>query len=223
MKAVFILNFLFLISQVCTAQKDFGARLNTGFSKMVIDRNDEGISQKNFYIFSALSGLYASFYTNENSFIGTELLYNRVSGEEEIVFNIRTGSGLSSKVETITLNYRRHISYLSVPVYYGFLSDRFLVRAGVQLSMLLQSDESLKYDVPDYIMVNYTQPGRLDIDKYDYGLLIGLGYRFYDNAEFEISYYHGLNDIYDGQDNATTWRNSQFTAGFRYTFFKSTK
>lgn len=223
MKVLVLLISLSLFTSEAFPQQALGLRINAGLSQLKTELDDEDISQKFYFMFSGLAGIYGHFPVTENSFIGTELLYNRIAGKEELVIKWDLLNGGPGTQEVLIYTYARHISYLSIPLYYGYVSDKFVVRGGFQFSMPLESGETFKYKVPYNIQVLYTEPDRLDIEKYDYGIMLGLAYKIDAKTEFEFSYYHGLNDIYDGSDRKYIWKNRQLLAGFRYTLFSSQK
>jgi len=152
-----------------------------------------------------------------------------VSGQHQ--FGIKA-SGVLDDLYTLNefgrvyLGYRkdnsyRHISYLSLPVYYGFTINRLVINAGFQISYSISSSGREK----DYAIVEgitYTSDNKVDninIRRFDYGPKAGIIYNLTDKLAVEGTYYYGLNNIQKGNPILWKLKVQQATLGIRYTLW----
>jgi len=155
------------------AQTSIGLRANGGLSKMITKQNHDGIEQKFYFEPSWKAGVNFRKEFSKQSLIEIGILFSRIGGKEESTVPLTSSSGPTK--EYWILKYKRHISYLAVPLAYGFISDRLVLKGGGQLAFALESDESFSYSTNSSVklVVLYDESERPEIVDFDYGLCVG--------------------------------------------------
>jgi len=174
------------------------------------------------FVSSGQAGLFYNFQFGKKSSLGAELLFSQIEGKEKLEDDLYT----LNEFGRVYLGYRkdnsyRHISYLSLPVYYGFKINRLLINAGFQISYSISSSgrekgqgviegENFKID----IKIN-----DININRFDYGPKAGIIYNLTDKLAVEGTYYYGLNNIQKGNPILWKLKVQQVTLGIRYTLW----
>jgi opacity protein-like surface antigen len=214
------LIFIFLLSQlVVPAQQDFGVKLNGGISKVEANRNLTNPTKLGFAP-SGHGGLFYNLHLGKRSSIGLELLFMQIEGKEhmKIIYTDRFGVP-TGEYGTDDLNY--HISYLSLPIYYGFKVKKFTFNIGAQAGIVLANNAREKTRVSyNGEPLSLENEGRMNIDVYDFGARAGIIYNLYKKFSVEAVYYYGINNILAKTAPAGwNWTVQQLTLGVRYKIF----
>ncbi|MGE5395623.1 MAG: outer membrane beta-barrel protein [Candidatus Saccharibacteria bacterium] len=227
--------------------KQFGIKAAFGLSKtdnplnQIQYSNPIGMIERyNFttpFMASGQGGFYYTVQFGRNSYWGAELLFSQIEGNERREENYK-GEILSVNGESMTLeinpfkddisidyNHIRHVSYVSLPFYYGFKIKRWSVNAGMQVNYALLDKERYQKDIIVNESPYNTFNKKLDtrIVKLDVGPRAGVIYQLGNQLAFEANYYYGLNDLrireLYGNNSELTVR--QMTVGIRYALWSS--
>ncbi len=228
MKTNFLLfiGSLFFFNNVF-GQSDVGFKANITSSfisfKDVSKYQGALANQKNLIAPSGQIGMFYSHTFKNRSFIGTDLLFNQVESRTSYTPNMQYDqrSNMNYLLPVLNNGYyeenRMHLSYLSLPVYYGYKVRRFSFYLGFQTSLKLGTSNTIVSHSSGTTSSNGSQ-SLSNIDNLDYGPKVGLTWRVSTFLDLEGSYYHGLNNItYDPSNyNYQEWRIRQVSIGIRY-------
>ena len=217
-------------------QHDFGFKLSGGLSYLstkvtgiIVDPSisppPPKTAQTFFYMPSGQVGLFYNFHFNKQSVFGVELLFSQIEGKEHDktpatdFFGNPTG-------QFVTGNNFSHISYLSIPLYYGYNYKKISVNVGIQTSFLLHASSQSKFQAPDYngnIQTFNSSSSELPLKYFDLGLRGGIIYSLTNKFSIEGTYYYGLLNIHEHNysDAGFVYKVQQMTIGIRYKFFMS--
>ena len=217
-----ILTFL-ICSFNTFGQNEFGIKCNLGISKLT-EKFDLGgpIGYKFLVMPSGHCGLYYNCHTGKSSIIGTELLFIQIEGKEKYKLPVQYNSDTNQR-GFANGNVWRHISYLGLPVYYGFKIKKINLNAGFQVNFVLKSSGRSKGNAPNDhggVVRWDNHSNKLYIDNYDYGVRGGINYNHSDKFAFEGTYYYSLNNILSDNNNGVKWKIQQLTIGLRYKFLQ---
>jgi hypothetical protein len=203
---------IFLMLNIAAYGKDsFGLKINLGISRVTAVNDYKEGSQKFPLMPSGQCGVFYNSIINNKSIIGTELLMLQIEGKENYTYS--DGSSII---------IRRNLSYLGIPVYYGYKTKNRIVNVGLQFNYLISRTEQKKgkENVLQEVPFNWAT-STPNIDKYDYGLKLGIILNRDKKFEIEGAYYHGLNNIwYSEIKHQGNWKVKQLTFGLRYKFSK---
>ena len=217
MKLHLTLFALLIISLSALSQKDYGVKINGGLSRI---SNTFGDNIDDYHIQLPLSGQAGFFYNYHiggKSVIGAELLFNQTEGKEyvDVDFTDETGKYL----ETGKFYTYSHISYLTLPVYYGVKFNKLSVNLGFQGSFYLFSSSIRKTEgsLNGESIDAKSEPNEMIIDTYNIGPRIGVVYNLDAKISLEANYYYGLNNIYS-KGSYYERKVQQMLIGIRYSF-----
>ncbi len=215
------------------SQNDFGFKVNGGFSQISAKLySSPSIVTQNFYFVpSAQSGFLYNHHLGKRSLLGVEILFIQIDGKEHMQNQEVDLYGNPTTFITTT-DIWRHISYLGLPIYYGFKIKKFTLNIGIQLNLALKSSGRYK---SEYIyngdkITSDDKYNNLAIDSYDFGTKGGLIYNLSKKFAFEATYYYGFNNIY--KYGNITFGNprplfnikvQQITLGLTYKFYTKEK
>ena len=118
----------------------------------------------------------------------------------------------------------RHISYLSLPVYYSIKIKKMKFNVGLQTSISMVSSGEEKGQAPYngtnvYFENSYK---KLNIDSYDFGPKLGIVIDIWKGISGEINYYYGVNNILANNVNVSgwVWKVRQVMVGVKYTIYQ---
>lgn len=209
-------------------QNELGIKCNMGISRLTetwdLGTGKEGES-KYLVMPSGQGGLFYNWHIGNNSIVGTELLFVQIEGKEKYKNFHQSDSGTNSG-GFVNENVWRHISYIGLPIYYGYKFNKITLNVGVQANFTLKSGGRSKGQAPDgqggvFNWDNHIN--KLYIDKYDYGAKGGIIYNHSDKFAFEGTYYYGLNNILRQNNYGVKWQIQQLTFGLRYKFLSKKK
>ena len=195
--------------------------MDGGFSKIANSFNPSSPGWSVQSVPSWNAGLYYNFHPRGPSIFGVELLFMKAAGNEKIEADLIDNTG--KNVGQSTGYIYRHISYLSLPVYYGLKLDKLTFNVGFQVSYALASGGRDKGKATYYgsIVTWDNKLGKLGIDPYDFGARAGLFFPISDKFSIEAVGYYGINDILKEEGPMWTWKVRQITAGLRYMLFST--
>ena len=223
LKLSFILSILFAFNFSVSGQHQFGIKAGGGLSRITYSADILGENPTTPFVPSGQAGLFYNFQFGKKSSLGAELLFSQIEGNEKGEMDLYALDEFGNRNY---LGYRkdnsyRHISYLSLPVYYGFTINRLVINAGFQISYSISSSgrekgqgviegENFKID----IKIN-----DINIKRFDYGPKAGIIYNLTDKLAVEGTYYYGLNNIQKGNPILWKLKVQQATLGIRYTLW----
>ncbi|HET6557046.1 MAG TPA: outer membrane beta-barrel protein [Prolixibacteraceae bacterium] len=175
------------------------------------------------------AGMYYNLPTGKSSSIGAELLYSKVQGEQTFEWDYN----ILDNIDGIDVRYygshitSEHISWLSLPVYYGVTFKRFTFNAGFQLSYALSSSGRSEFDYVQILTDENEEPLKrmggthrelddLDIKAFDFGPRVGGLFRLTNRLSMEGMFYYGLNNINQLKSSEEALKIQQMTVGIRY-------
>ncbi len=209
-----------LYSLLSFSQHDFGVKVNGGVSKITSKFNSDITTQKFYFVPSGQAGFFYSF-SIKKSFIGAETLFSQIEGKERLSIPIVDNNG-NSAGEDLDIVYR-HISYLSLPIYYGFKFKKLIINLGIQSSLALASSGEERGQFGGIVVSNNFT--KLNIDNYDFGIRAGIFVSLSKKFSLEVNYYYGINNILSNSVNIPnwSWKVQQATIGIRYKLFSKEK
>lgn len=155
--------------------------------------------------------------------VGAELLFLQMEGKKKFdgVLSDMYGNKTGTFISTTFWN----ISYIALPVYYGFRIKKFNINLGGQASVMVASS----YNHKSHIKMDNGETDDIrtgddlnNIDRFDFGPRAGLFFDLSEKFALEANYYFGLNDIISG-NHVISRRNQQLTVGLRYKFLRLPK
>ncbi len=223
---IFAVVSLFIFNNVF-GQDDVGFKANLISSfipfKDVSTYQTALADQKNLISPSGQIGMFYCHTFKNRTFIGTDLLFNQVESRTSYIPNMQTDQSISNTPSGPFINtdyseeYRMHLTYLSLPVYYGYKISRFSFNLGFQTSLKLGTS----YTVKSHSSAGTYSAGNqalTKIDNLDYGLKVGLSWKLSTYLDLEGTWYHGLNNITHDPflSNYREYRIRQLSIGIRY-------
>lgn len=205
-----------------SGQHDIGLKVNGGLSYFSTKaKTTQPITQKFYFMASGQGGLFYNLHIHNKFLLGIELVFMQIEGKELLKFELTDQYGNLTGQYT-TDNIWRHISYLGIPVYFGYNYKKLNVNLGFQTNITLASSGQEKgqamYNGGVTTWNNHFD--KLAIDNYDIGARAGIIYHLTDKFSIEANYYYGFNNIVKDEKLSKywTWKIQQMTIGLRYKF-----
>lgn len=217
LKLTVILSIVIAFNCNTFGQQQFGIKVSGGVSKITKSINEEGWGNPSTtpFMISGQVGFYYKLPVSEKSSLGAEVLLSQIEGKEKSD-GYMTPDGFS--VVAAEDNFYRQISYLSLPVYYGYTIKKLTINGGFQVSYAISSSGRLKSSG-----IWHGQPvsqeskwDDISIENIDFGLRVGIIYNLTKKLAVEGTYYYGLNNINNGDVTAWKLKVQQITFGIRY-------
>lgn len=197
-------------------QHNIGIKANGGLSYLSTKvLSNETRVDKIYLAPSGQGGLFYNLYLHDKFLLGAELLFVQIEGKQYVEM---PASGYNPTEIMVTDNIWRHISYLGIPLYFGYNLKKFNVNLGFQIGITLASSGRVKGQAPGIPSWDY-KSDKLDIDNYDYGARAGINFNLTDKFSIETNYYYGINNILKNQTGDRKWNVQQMTLGLRYRLF----
>lgn len=224
MKIQLSILILLLFNFSIYSQQNIGIKANGGLSR--IDNNfnsSAGTTQKFYFVPSGQGGLFYNLPLRNKSLLGAELLFIQIEGKERLESQATDQNG-NPTGELFIDKIEKHISYIGLPIYYGFKIKKLTLNLGVQTSFTLASSALEKGQAPDGyggISVWDNKFDKLNIDAFDFGARAGLIFNLTNKFALEGTYYYGINNILkkNKYNSELKMKIQQITIGLRYTFF----
>ncbi len=220
MRKQLILLGLLLINIAVFGQHKLGLKVDGGISKINTEFHEVFREADSKYSPSWDFGMFYSYQFREKSTLNTELIISQINGKDEFENEFLFGSDLSN-AQLAETKIKRNITYMCLPLYYGFKFEKLSINLGVQVSLAMRSggeEKSHLYDEKNNLIYVATQKfNELNIDKYNFGIRAGIMYDISSKFSIDLSYYYGVNNIHDNEDSE--WKAYQATVGLRYTLF----
>ena len=221
LKLLFILSIIFTFNLTALGQHQFGIKASGGISRITNSMDISGATLTTPFVSSGQAGLFYSFQLGKKSSLGAELLFSQIEGKEKTETDLKEINefGESKLVGHSIYIYYSHISYLSLPVYYSFKTNKLAIIAGFQISYALSSNGHDK----TIALINgqeETADNKYDdihIKNFDFGPKAGIIYNLTEKLALEGTYYYGLNNIQKGNPILWQLKVQQATLGLRYT------
>lgn len=223
MRSNFLILFFSFISTNLISQHQFGLTLNPGISKFYNSANVENENNRSVFRFSGNGGLFYRYYSNSIHF-GSDLLFVQIQGKDIMKINFTDANGnIVDQQETEIL---RNISYIGIPVTIGFIKGKFKPEIGIQFMVPFRERGIDRGDI-NWNGNNYswnTIYKDINILNYDFGIIIGSGFKLTEKFDLSFRYYYGFKNIFDGSPQLDwVWNNHQMTFGVKYNILKNKK
>lgn len=206
------------------ANQQFGIKASGGLSKITNSIKLLNVTPTTPFVPSGQIGLFYSCPLNKKSSLGAEFLFSQIEGKDILKMNLtdinRNKVGFSSDV------LYRHISYLSIPVYYGYTFKWLTIHGGLQVSYALASSGREKSDIllneaEEYRESTNLKVNDINITKFDFGPRAGMIYQLNSKLAVEGTYYYGLTNILKGGSPVWKLKVQQMTVGVRYSLWSN--
>lgn len=230
MKNLLNLTFLlpiFIAFNLSTfGQHQYGIKVSAGLSRITNSEESPNITSSTPYVPSGQSGLYYNRILSKKSSLGAELLFSQIEGKEKWEIELIDVEG--KNVGHATDLFYRHISYLSLPVYYGFNIKKLTINVGFQISRVLASSGREKNDaiINEDHQEQYSYDRKIDhvnITNFDLGAKAGILYHFSDMLAVEGTYYYSIGNIDSRVPKIGELKIEQMTVGVRYALWSKAK
>lgn len=201
------------------ANQQWGIKAGGGLSKITNSVKSVNANPVTPFVPSGQIGLFYSRPLKRKSSLGAELLFSQVEGKDILEFDLTDINGNKAGFSSNILY--RHISYLSIPVYYGYTFKLLTINGGLQVSYTLASSGREKSSVILNEAEEYRESANRNVDdinitKFDFGPRAGMVYQLNSKLAVEASYYYGLNNILKGGSPAWKLGVQQAILGIRY-------
>jgi hypothetical protein len=224
LKLSIFLSSLFVFNLSVFGQQQFGIKASGGLSKITNSLNPANSILTTPFVPSAQGGLFYNLQFGKRSSMGAELLFSQIEGKgkmETDLYIFKENSVLEL-VGHMTSTYYQHISYLSLPVNYGYEIKKMKISAGFQISYALSSSgrDKTNATIEGEYETSDNKYDNINIKSFNFGPKAGIIYHLSRKLAIEGSYYYGLNNIQKG--DATSWKLKvqQATFGVRYTLWE---
>jgi len=218
MHNILVILLLFLSSVAYSSNHAFGLKLNGGVSRISNPVTFPYWTWNVRFGPSGSGGFYYNYQFDGRSILGAELLFSQIEGREE-------AKGLFDDGARGYETFHRSISYISLPVFYGFNYNKFTFQIGVQVSYALRNNTKWSgyFITSDGSRRDWDFTRVHNIDNFDFGPKAIVSYNIRDNFAIEASYYYGVNDIASKINwiSVGVWRVQQATIGIKYAFWDS--
>lgn len=222
MKKQVTIFVLLIINFEVLGQHSLGLKINGGLSRISNSITPVNSIQIPRFTLSGKAGFFYNMQLGSKSFLGAELLFNQIEGKEKFEFDFTDENGNNPGYATGTTY--RHISYLSLPIYYGFKVNNLLINIGFQASLVLASSSRLKgLATTNDEATKLDNKFELHVDNLDFGPRLGIAFDLSDKFAIEGIYYYGVKNILSHPNPLVVWRVQQVTLGLRYSFLTTTK
>ena len=206
MKTLFVFTIFIFFQIKAEGQNTVGFKFNIGTSR-ISSKIYNLPGKQNFPItLSGHFGLFHNWRLSSSTILGYEVLFSQIEGKEKYIF------------QTTSEKTSRQLTYFAIPFYIGYKFKKFTANLGIQSNYLLIGKYVKTTKGIDSQGKKYygSEMGSLsNIDFYDFGIKSGLISNRSKNMEWEISYYQGINNIYDSELYSGRWTNFQLTCGLR--------
>lgn len=221
MKNLLTILALLILNLTALGQHHLGLKVNGGISRMSNSSNPSNSTNTVHLAPSGNGGLFYNYELGGKSILGADLLFTQIGGIEKIEFDLTSNGDIIGN--TAGTMYK-HISYLSLPIFYGIKLNDLTINIGFQFSYAITSSGRQKGEatINGERKTFDTKFDKLNIDPFDFGPRAGLAYSITDNFAIEGTYYYGINNIIAKDGPSWTWRIQQATIGIKYAFLNST-
>ena len=187
-------------------------------------------TQTSSFMPSGQAGIFYNLPVRTHEIFGVELLFSQITGKEKEVQTESYYNGNGTTTTILTNALSRHISYLSLPIYYGIKIKKFNIKVGLQVSVALfssgQSTTEGNFDAqgnpaPLGTYTSTLKTNKLYIMDGAFGQTAAITYNLSPKFALEANYYYELSNIYRKPNIAgteTIWKFQQITFGLRYSF-----
>lgn len=228
-KLTFFLCVAITLSINTFGQHQLGVKVSGGISRIygtLKFRNLPPSNMSTSFSPSFLAGLYYSHPMGQKSSLGAELLFSQVEGGQTFDWDY-TALGYPSIEGTQSDFTYESISYVSLPVYYGYTFNKLTFNAGFQISYAFSSSGCNESNY-DYTLIaedgsrqvnkgSWTHElDDLDIKDFDFGPRVGIIYQLTNRLSMEGMFYYGINNIKPTNSSEEELKIQQMTVGIRY-------
>lgn len=216
MKKAQILFVLLVLNSIVFCQQNFGITIDGGMSKVSSSLVFNNSTWDVKFLPSGNAGIFYTKILGKKSIIGTELLFMQIESK------ILTEMDIIGPNETIighaSSNLTENLSYIGIPLYYGFRFKGITLQIGLQGSIFLKGTAKSKNHATLNGEEQYNENiyDDLAFAFYDFGPKASFLYKITDKLLVTASYYYGIKNI--GKENFLDDINKiqQVTLGLKY-------
>jgi len=163
-------------------------------------------------------GFTYKYNITNRSIIGSDLQFFQIRGKEHAKLALTDDFG--DPIGILKLDIWRNISYLGLPLYYGYNFKNLTFCIGIQTSVTLFSSGKERSEYPDLNgdpVITENEFSGLNIDMLNVGPIANIKYNLTDKSALELMYYYGVNNI---QQDIHDWKLNPhlLTVGLLYYF-----
>ena len=234
LKLTVILSIVIAFTLNTYGQHQFGVKVSGGISRIygsLESQNHLPFIMSSSFSPSIQAGFYYNLPMSKNAAIGAELLFSHVEGGQTSKWDDRGITFLERYGSDFTYE---QISYLSLPVYYGYTYKRLTINGGFQISYAFSSSGSNESSY-EYIVI--AEDGNrmkreggmnrelndLPIKDFDFGPRAGAIYRLTNKLSIEGMFYHGIHNINQLKSSEEELKIQQMTLGIRYALWNKVR
>ena len=210
-----LLTILIFTELSMFSQKNIGVKISGGISKITKEYGSFEHDHVDHFSFSGQMGIFGDISLGKRSNLTTELSLTQIEGKETSESNLYVDPLFVTG--QVSVQYYSHITYLALPLYYGFKINKLTINGGFQGAIkLLSSGLEKGNGIMDGESYNWTKEEDLYIDRFDFGLRMGFVYDLNSHISIEGIYYKGMNNLNRENDFDFTSKIQQVTLGLRY-------
>ena len=217
MRKLFLILITIIVPLSVFGQHTFGFKASAGLSKIISTSDVKLTVHKNYFALSGAEGLFYNRRLRKKHLFGAELLFMQIRGK------VHTENYASGQVGNLSGTYYikdnwSFVSYVGVPIYYGFRYKKLNVNLGFQALLTMKSRGRIEgINGQNSVSVPYeTKINKLDVSNYNYGPRAGIMFSFTRLISVEAVYYHGINNILVTDSTLNeAWTVRQITIGIR--------
>lgn len=196
----------------------FGPALNGGISQVIFVKTDTipDHSIQNKVQFSFQAGAFANYDIGKRFSVGLELLYWWQNGKARDQFSYV--DPINNKGVDQTNEYKAHLSYVALPVYFQYYVSDVILMLGVQSGFKFGESGSLQVTTTEEN--NTTEGDKTSVDlnliNFDIGFNAGVLYKLSENLIAGVEYYNGRENLSKNSTYPYSSRNQYFYGALRY-------
>lgn len=218
--------FVVLAFNISTfGQHQFGVKVSGGLSRISNSEQFPNVTLSTPYVPSGQGGFYYNHTPGEKSSLGAELLFSQIEGKEKREIDLIDVEGKT--MGHVTNLFYEHISYFSLPVYYGFNIKKLTIHAGFQISraLAMSGREKSNATINELNVNEYSYDRKIDninITNFDLGPKAGILYHFTNKLTVEGTYYYSIGNIDSRVPKTGELKILQMSIGVRYALWSKT-
>ena len=198
MKLIILPIVLVLSSTSLIGQHSLGIKASFGASMLKTSYN-YSTDHNDYFRPTGQVGLTYKYNITNRSIIASDLLFYQIRGKEHSKLALTDDFG--DPIGILELDIWRNISYLGLPLYYGYNFKNLTFCIGIQTSVTLFSsgkERSEYIDLNGDPAITENEFSGLNIDMLNIGPIASIKYNLTDKSALELMYYYGVNNIQQG-------------------------
>ncbi len=213
-------------------QHQFGLKTDFGISKITSTVDDYYLSYRAQVKPSGNIGFFYDFSFGKNSYLGIDVIFMRILGNEYFEYNQARrsfqGNVFIPVVANIQSDVYRKLNYISLPIYYGLKFKKLSINLGIQPSFVVTN----YCDGENYVNLSggqvgsqkyYVRKQKLGVGSFDLGAKASLDYHVFKGFYIVANYFWGKNKLHVDSYLIKEAQIEQLTIGLKYSFINKEK